>query len=112
MGGAEELPDLELEESEMANVLRIRKRLYSGSTVPNLKRMATALGISNRGVSHVLKTRVEVKLRQLRFEDDMTFEPTAADMQLSDAEFDKKFKGKAAYTIDEVADVLRSLVEI
>ena len=103
----QDLPDWE--EAEMANLLRLRKRLYGGSTVANLKLIAVALGLSRSGNAHVLKTRIEVKLRALRFEDDTEFAPTADDMELSDGDFNQKFAQSKVYSIGEVQEVLRRL---
>ena len=93
----------------MANLLRLRKRLYGGSTVANLKLIAVALGLSRSGNAHVLKTRIEVKLRALCFEDDTEFAPTADDMELSDGDFNQKFAQSKVYSIGEVQEVLRRL---
>ena len=47
------------------------------------------------GAAHTLKVRIELKLRDIRFEDNTDFQPSAEDLQLCDEDFNEKFEGVA-----------------
>ena len=53
---------------DQTNAIRICKRLESGATVPNLKKICVALGLTQTGVKGKLGSRIEAKLRKERFQ--------------------------------------------
>ena len=76
----------------------------------NLKKIASALEVGSHGSAHVLKIRIELKLRELHFEDDTEFKPTAGDLQLSDEEFNNKFERERPYSISAMVRILAARV--
>ena len=106
-GSTEMLPSWE--ESDMHNFIRVCKRLFNGSMLANVKNMASALGLCGDGEGHTLKIRIELKLRELGFERNTEFTPTAEDLQLCDADFDEKFDEQRPHSISAVVRMLTSL---
>ena len=62
--------------SEMVNFQRVCYRLYNGHSGTNLKHMCAALGI-DIGTPAYMKMGIELRLRDLKFSEWGSFEPTA-----------------------------------
>ena len=97
-------------EDDMPNLVRVCRRLEKGSAVANLRKFATALRVCSDGASSALKVRIELKLRELGFESNAGFKPTADDLQLCDAEFDEKFDKQKPYSISAIVRALSELL--
>ena len=98
--GDDALPQLEFKEK--VNLTRLCKRLQNrGASVSraNLSRMAGKLGVDPSGQKEMVETRIEMKLRSLRFADDTEFVPTAADCELTGDALDKKMDECPIYSI-------------
>ena len=92
-------------------MIRLSRRLLGGArTLHPLKRMCDALGLNNDGTVATLSNRIEAKLRDLKFEEDTTFKPTAEDVNLDLEAFNDKYEDEPAHTLAAVERVLRGLV--
>ena len=93
----------------MRNFLRPCKWLTSGSSAGNVKKMAEALAVRSDGATHTVKTRVELCLRELRFDENTDFTPTAEDLCLCDDDFKSKFRSQRRHSIATVVRMLAAL---
>ena len=108
-GEEEELPNYGSD--ERINLIRLSRRLVGGArALPPLKRMCDALGLRNDGQSAALSNRIEAKLRELKFEQNTSFVPTAADVILGLEDFNEKFEHVPPLTLAAVERTLRGLV--
>ena len=106
------LPQLESEEK--VNVIRLCKRLQNrGSSVSkaNLSRIAAKLGVDPSGQKEMVETRIEMKLRSLRFADDNEFRPTAADCLLTGDELEDRLDACPIYTISSLERQLERVMQ-
>jgi hypothetical protein len=96
--------------SEMVNFQRVCYRLYNGHSGTNLKHMCAALGI-DIGTPAYMEMGIELRLRDLKFSEWGSFEPTADEWvvrETDDAVYEKLLG--IVYTITQMQEHLRSLV--
>ena len=103
-----ERPDFD--DEDRVNLIRLSRRLVGGAaTLKPLKRMCDALGLRNDGPLWKLKNRIEAKLRELKFEQNDSFVPTADDVRLDLDAFNTKFEHEPPVRLAAVERVLRDL---
>ena len=84
-GGAAVHPIIEV--GEAPNYVRLCKRLHGGGSHPNSKRMASALGLHAQGDVPALRTRIELRLRELEFDKNVSFLPLHEHVPLGEDDF-------------------------
>mmetsp|Transcript_17234 Transcript_17234/g.52378 ORF Transcript_17234/g.52378 Transcript_17234/m.52378 type:complete len:556 (+) Transcript_17234:108-1775(+) len=98
-------------EDEMANVIRLSRRLVGGACAQNLKKICSALHLPLGGAKLVLATRLELFLRHHDFPRH-SFLPSADDVDnLSIEAFNTKYESHTPHTVDHVIDVLTGLAK-
>ena len=99
------------EHDERTNLIRLSRRLVGGAkTLAPLKRMCDALGLCNDGSKTSLSNRIEAKLRELKFEENTAFVPTADDIKLNLDEFNSKFEDAQPHWLPAIEETLRGLI--
>ena len=74
-GTRETRADYAIDVSDALNFTRLCKRLRGGDSLANCRRMARALGLSTSGDVSALRSKIELRLRDVEFEKNMEFLP-------------------------------------